>query len=115
MFAAESTDLATKVRDSLEELRLESVRIRHQAEVTAYELNRMESPNVVLREQFGKFTTEMAKMEEQAEVSRERADIMARQGKEFFSGLGTADRRDRESKDPPTGPVALWPADQVVQ
>ena len=84
MYAAESTDLATKVRGSLEELRLESVRIRLQAEVTAYELNRLESENVVLREQFDKFTTELAKMEEQAEVARGRADAMAQQGKAFF-------------------------------
>ena len=84
VYAAESTDLATKVRGSLEELRLESVRIWLQAEVTAYELNRLESENVVLREQFDKFTTELAKMEEQAEVGRERADAMAQQGKAFF-------------------------------
>ncbi|MCL4181451.1 MAG: DUF2959 family protein [Verrucomicrobia bacterium] len=81
---AETTDQAKKVRERIESLRLESVKVRHQVEVTVYELNRLQSENVELRDQFGTYTAELAKMEEQASVVREQAENMSKQGQAFF-------------------------------
>jgi chromosome segregation ATPase len=82
--AAESTDQAQKVRDRIESLRLESVKVRHQVEVTVYELNRLQSENIELREQLTKYTAELLKMEEQAKIVRDQAEAMSQQGQVFF-------------------------------
>jgi septal ring factor EnvC (AmiA/AmiB activator) len=82
--AAVSGDQAKEVMDKIESLRAGSAKIRSQVALTLEELNRLQVEGIELRPQFEKFTAELAKMEEQAKVARERAASMSEKGQAFF-------------------------------
>jgi len=88
-----------------EELRAGCAKIRSQVGLTLEELNRLQVESVELRPQFEKFTAELAKMEEQAKVARERAASMSEKGQAFFKAwedqiktIANADIREQAQK-----------------
>ena len=84
-FAAESAERAAAAREKIQALRSESAKVRNQIALTLAELNRLKVEGVDLRPQFDKFKDELAKMDEQAKVTRERANSMMQQGNEAFA------------------------------
>src|SRR5262249_4153323 len=84
-FAAESAERAAAAREKIQALRSESAKVRNQIALTLAELNRLKVEGVDLRPQFDKFKAELAKMDEQAKVTRERANTMMKQGNEAFA------------------------------
>ena len=82
--AAVSGDQAKEVMAKIEAVRDGSAKIRNQVGLTLEELNRLQVASIELRPQFEKFTAELAKMEEQARVARERAANMSERGQAFF-------------------------------
>src|SRR5215472_13253815 len=82
--AAVSGDQAKEVMAKIEAVRDGSAKIRNQVGLTLEELNRLQVASIELRPQFEKFTAELAKMEEQAKVARERAASMSEKGQAFF-------------------------------
>lgn len=83
-FAAESADMATAAKAKMDTTRAEAAKIRLQVLVTLEELNRMRKDSVELRPQFDKFAAELAKMETQAGVVRDRVMSMEEKGQTFF-------------------------------
>ena len=83
-FAAESADKAQAARAKMEATRAEIAKIRNQVGLTLEELNRMQKENVEIRDQFQKYAAELAKMEEQAQVARNRVVSMEEKGQAFF-------------------------------
>ena len=84
VLGAESAERATAAKEKIKALRLESSKIRNQITLTLEELNRMTVKGVELRPQFEKYKAELAKMEEQATIARDRADSMQEKGQEAF-------------------------------
>jgi septal ring factor EnvC (AmiA/AmiB activator) len=82
--AADSTDRAQAVKVKVDATRAEVAKIRHQIAITLEELNRLQKPNMDLRTQFEKYSAELVKMEEQAQVARNRAFGMEEKGQAFF-------------------------------
>jgi chromosome segregation ATPase len=83
--AADSTERAAVTKDKIDALRTETAKIRRQVQVTMEELKRLQVKDVELRPQFEKFKAELAKMEEQAKVGRDRADDMKQKGQAAFT------------------------------
>jgi hypothetical protein len=84
-FAAESAERAQETKAKIDAARTEAAKIRNQVGLTLEELNRMRKDSVELRPQFQKYAAELAKMEEQAQVARERALKMGEKGQAYFS------------------------------
>lgn len=82
--AADSGEQAKETRAKIDAARAESAKIRHQIGVTLEELNRMQKASVELRPQLEKFSAELVKMEEQAQVARNRVMAMGDKGKAYF-------------------------------
>ena len=83
--AADSAERAAATKDKIEALRTETAKIRRQIQVTLEELKRLQVKDVELRPQFEKFKAELAKMDEQAKVTRDRADAMKQKGEAAFT------------------------------
>ncbi len=84
VLAAESGDRAQEAKARMENLRGECAKIRSQVGLTLEELGRLQKGNVELRPQFQKYAAELAKMEEQAKVARDRVANMEAKGQAFF-------------------------------
>jgi len=82
--AAVSGDQAKEVRGKIESMREGTAKIRNQVGITLEELNRLQVASVELRPQLEKFEAELAKMEEQAKVARERVLSMEQKGQAYF-------------------------------
>lgn len=82
--AAESAERAKAAKEKIEELRLESSKVRNQITLTLEELSRMTVKGVELRPQFEKYKGELVKMEAQAKIAGGRADSMKANGEEAF-------------------------------
>lgn len=82
--AADSGDQAKEVMAKIEALRVGCAKIRSQVGLTLEQLNRLQVDSIELRPQFDKYTAELAKMEEQAQLARERAASMNEKGQAFF-------------------------------
>jgi chromosome segregation ATPase len=82
--AADSADRAQEAKAKIDSARTEVAKIRSQVALTLEELNRLRKENVELRSQFQLFTQELAKMEEQARVARDRAVSMGEKGQAYF-------------------------------
>jgi chromosome segregation ATPase len=82
--AAESAERAAAARQKIQTLREECAKVRTQVTITIEELNRLRVQGVDLRPQFDKFKAELAKMEEQAKVARDRANNMKENGQAAF-------------------------------
>jgi chromosome segregation ATPase len=82
--AADSADRAKAAKAKMDTTRTEVSKIRHQVALTLEELNRLQKENVDLRTQFKKFSDELAKMEVQAKVARDRVFSMEDKGQAFF-------------------------------
>lgn len=83
-FAADSGEQAQQTKARIDAARTEVAKIRAQIGLTLEELNRLQKPSVELRPQLEKYGAELAKMEEQAKVARERALSMGEKGKAYF-------------------------------
>ena len=84
VLAAESADRAQEAKAKIDSARTEIAKIRSQAALTLEELNRLRKENVELRTQFDLYAKELAKMEEQAKVLRERTISMGEKGRAYF-------------------------------
>jgi septal ring factor EnvC (AmiA/AmiB activator) len=82
--AADSAERAGETKEKIEALRTESAKIRNQTLLTMESLKRMNVKGIELRPQFEKFKAELVKMEEQAKVTRDRADSMRSKGAASF-------------------------------
>jgi hypothetical protein len=82
--AADSADRAKTAKQKMDATRAEVAGIRHQVALTLEELNRLQKDSVELRPQFEKFSTELANMEAQAKLARDRAFSMEEKGQAFF-------------------------------
>jgi hypothetical protein len=103
--AAESADMAQAAKAKMEATRAEVAKIRNQVGLTLEELNRMRKDSVELRDQFQKYADELAKMEEQAQVARNRVISMEERGHAFFKtwedqikSIANAEIRDQAQK-----------------
>jgi septal ring factor EnvC (AmiA/AmiB activator) len=83
--AAESAERAEATKEKIQALRVEVAKTRRQTLVTMEELKRLNTKGVELRPQFDKFKYELVKMEEQAKVTRDRADDMRQKGQAAFA------------------------------
>ena len=83
--AADSAERATAAKEKIEELRVECAKVRNQVLLTMESLKRLNVKGVELRPQFEKFKAELVKMEEQAKVTRDRADAMKEKGQVAFA------------------------------
>ncbi len=83
-FAADSGEQAQQTKARIDAARSEVGKIRNQIGLTLEELNRLQKSSVELRPQLEKYGAELAKMEEQAKVARERALSMGEKGKAYF-------------------------------
>ena len=83
--AADSAERATAAKEKIEELRVECAKVRNQVLLTMESLKRMNVKGVELRPQFEKFKAELVTMEEQAKVTRARADAMKEKGQAAFA------------------------------
>lgn len=82
--AAESAERAQETKARIDATRAESARIRNQVGITLEELNRLQKASVELRPQLTKYGAELAKMEEQAKVARDRVISMENKGAAYF-------------------------------
>jgi|WetSurMetagenome_2_1015567.scaffolds.fasta_scaffold55618_2 septal ring factor EnvC (AmiA/AmiB activator) len=105
VFAAESADQAQAAKAKMDATRAEVAKIRNQVGLTLEELNRMRKDSVELRDQFQKYAAELAKMEEQAKVARDRVITMEARGHAFFKtwedqikSISNADIREQAQK-----------------
>src|SRR5881394_3875994 len=73
-YAADSADRAAATKGKIEALRVESAKIRNQTLLTMEALKRLNVKGVELRPEFEKYKTELAEMEVQAKIARDRAD-----------------------------------------
>ncbi len=83
-FAAESAEMAQAAKARMDATRSEVAKIRNQVGLTLEELNRLQLGSVELRPQFQKYAGELAKMEEQAQVAKDRVASMEEKGQAFF-------------------------------
>ena len=83
--AAESAARAEATKEKIQALRAESVTIRRQIAATMEDLKRLNTKGVDLRPQFELFKAQLVKMEEQANIARNRADAMRKQGHAAFA------------------------------
>src|SRR5262245_29588982 len=83
--AADSAERAAATKEKIEALRAETAKTRHQVQVTMEELKRLQVKDVDLQPQFEKFKAELVKMEEQAKLTRTRADDMKQKGEAAFA------------------------------
>jgi len=104
-FAAESAERAQETKARIDAVRVEAAKIRNQIGLTLEELNRLRKDSVELRTQFQLYTRELAKMEEQARVARDRAVSMSEKGQAYFQAwedtiksIANADIRDQAQK-----------------
>ena len=84
--AVESTNQAQEVRAKIDSVRTEVAKVRNQVALTLEELNRLRNDNIELRTQFQVYSQELGRMEEQANVARERAVNMGQKGQAYFQG-----------------------------
>ena len=103
--AAESADQSKAAKTSIDATRAEVAKIRNQVGLTLEELNRLRKDSVDLRTQFGLYTNELAKMETQAQVAKDRAIQMKEKGKAYFkswedtiNSISNADIRKQAQK-----------------
>lgn len=82
--AAESAERAQEAKARIDTARTEVAKIRNQVGLTLEELNRLRKESVELRTQFQLYTRELAKMEEQAQVARDRVNKMEEKGMAYF-------------------------------
>lgn len=82
--AADSAERAQATKARIDATRSEVAKIRNQVGITLEELNRMHKANVELRPQLQKYGQELAKMEEQATVARNRVIAMETKGTAYF-------------------------------
>ena len=85
VFAAESGERAQETKARIDAARVESAKIRNQIGLTLEELNRMRKDSVELRPQFQLYARELVKMEEQAQVARNRVLQMSEKGQAYFA------------------------------
>ena len=79
-----TTEQAKETKAKIDAARAESAKIRNQIGLTLEELNRMQKPSVELRPQLDKYSAELVKMEEQANLAKERALSMSNKGQAYF-------------------------------
>lgn len=84
-FAADSAEKAAMIKEKIQDLRQECAQTRNQITLTLEALSRLNVQGVELRPQFEKYKAELAKMEDKAKSSRERAVSMKEKGQAFFS------------------------------
>ena len=84
ILGAESGERAQQTKAKLDATRAEVAKIRNQVGLTLEELNRLRKDNVELRAQLQKYGKELAKMEEQAAVARDRVISMEDKGMAYF-------------------------------
>ena len=84
-FAAESAERAQATKTRIDAARAESAKIRNQIGLTLEELNRLRKDSIELRPQFQKYAAELVKMEEQAQVARNRVLQMSEKGQAYFA------------------------------
>lgn len=82
---ADSAEQAALVKERIQSLRSQSAATRNQITLTLEELSRLTVTGVELRPQFEKFKAQLAKMEDQAKITRDRAVSMRQKGQAFFS------------------------------
>jgi chromosome segregation ATPase len=83
--AADSAEKAAMVKERIQNLRQECAQTRNQVTLTLESLSRLTVQGVELRPQFEKYKADLAKMEDKARSSRERAVSMKEKGQAFFS------------------------------
>jgi len=83
--AAESAERAQETKARIDAARVESAKIRNQIGLTLEELNRLRKDSVELRTQFQIYARELGKMEEQAQVARDRVLQMSEKGQAYFA------------------------------
>jgi chromosome segregation ATPase len=83
--AADSAEKAAMVKERIQNLRQECAQTRNQVTLTLESLSRLTVQGVELRPQFEKYKADLAKMEDKARSSRERAVSMKEKGHAFFS------------------------------
>jgi hypothetical protein len=84
LHAADSAERAAAAKEKIESLRVESAMVRHQIELTMESLKRLNVKGVELRPAFEKFKAELVNMEQQAKITRDRAQSMKQKGAEAF-------------------------------
>lgn len=84
VFAAESGERAQETKAKLDASRAEVAKIRNQVGLTLEELNRLKKSNMELRPQLEKYGKELAKMEAEALVTRDRVISMENKGMSYF-------------------------------
>ena len=82
--AADSADQAKETREKIDSMREGTAKIRNQVGLTLESLNRMQTESIDLREQLGKYTAELAKMEECGKTARDRVMSMQEKGQAYF-------------------------------
>ncbi len=82
---ADSAAQAALVKEKIQSLRSGCAAGRILVTATLEELNRLMAPGVDLRPQFEKYKAELAKLEAQAAVARDRANTMKEKGAAFFA------------------------------
>jgi septal ring factor EnvC (AmiA/AmiB activator) len=104
-FAAESGERAQQTKAKLDATRAEVAKIRNQVGLTLEELNRLKKDNVELRAQLQKYGKELANMEDQARVARDRVVSMEDKGMAYFQAwedeiksISNAEIRDQAQK-----------------
>lgn len=83
-FAADSGEQAQATKARLDATRAEVAKIRNQVGLTLEELNRLQKASVELRPQLEKYSAELARMEDQAKLARDRVISMEEKGKAYF-------------------------------
>jgi hypothetical protein len=83
--AADSAERAQETKAKIDAARTDVAKVRNQVGLTLEELNRMRKDSVELRTQFQLYARELAKMEEQAQLTKERALKMGEKGQAYFS------------------------------
>lgn len=103
--AAESGERAQQTKAKLDATRAEVAKIRNQVGLTLEELNRLKKQNMELRPQLEKYIKELANMEEQARVARDRVISMENKGMAYFQAwedeiksISNAEIRDQAQK-----------------
>jgi uncharacterized phage infection (PIP) family protein YhgE len=103
--AAESAERAQETKARMDATRSEVAKVRNQVGLTLEELNRLQKASVELRPQLQKYVQELAKMEEQAGVVRDRVVSMETKGMAYFQAwedqiksISNAEIRDQAQK-----------------
>jgi len=82
---ADSAERAAMVKEKIQSLRQECAQTRNQVTLTLEALSRLTVQGVELRPQFEKYKADLAKMEDMARSTRDRAVSMKEKGQAFFS------------------------------